>query len=288
MSRISDTFQRLAAEGRAALIPYITAGYPDLATTAALLPALVASGADLVEIGIPFSDPLADGPTIQSAGQQALAAGTTIADIHTLVKTLREQGLAAPMLYMVYYNCVFRHGDERFVTEAAEAGVDGLIVPDLPLEEADGLEKVTRAAGLDLIYLLAPTSTDDRIAATAKRARSFIYCVSVTGVTGARDTLPPTIRPFLARIRQQTDVPLAVGFGVSTPEQAGEVAALADGVIVGSALIDRITRAARNGGDSVQAASEYMKSLRHGIDQARGYSSRLAADSVAKGVATGQ
>ena len=186
MSRISDTFTRLKGEGRAALMPYITAGHPTLPATEALLFALEESGADMIELGIPYSDPLADGPTVQRAGQIALQNGATIPRIHAMMRRVREQGLSIPVLYMVYYNCVFRHGEERFLDEAAASGIDGLIIPDLPLEEAEEVEGLAAERGLDLVYLLAPTSTPERIAEAGRRSRGFIYCVSLTGVTGAR------------------------------------------------------------------------------------------------------
>lgn len=268
MSRISDTFRKLKAEGRAALMPYVSAGHPSLETTESLLPALAKSGADLIELGIPYSDPLADGPTIQRAGQIALEAGATIPKIHSMMRRLREQGLTVPVLYMVYYNCIFRQGEERFLDDAAAAGIDGLIVPDLPLEEAVRLQDSAAERGLDFVYLLAPTSTPERIEATANRASGFIYCVSLTGVTGARSSLSDAIHPLLKQIRSATDVPLAVGFGVSTPEQAATVASMADGVIVGSALIDVIDGAGDQD-DAVNRASEYLHSLKKAMDEAR-------------------
>lgn len=269
MSRIAETFRKLSAEGRAALMPYISAGHPTIDVTEALLPALAKNGADLIELGIPYSDPLADGPTIQRAGQEALAAGATIPKIHAMVRRVREQGLEAPVLYMVYYNCVYRHGEERFIDDAVQAGIDGLIVPDLPLEESESLEAIARERGIELIYLLAPTSTPSRITATAKRASGFIYCVSLTGVTGARNTLSSSVEPLLQSIRAETAVPLAVGFGVSTPDQASAVASMADGVIVGSALIDKIESAHGNKREAVKQASGYIHSLRVAMDRAR-------------------
>lgn len=268
MNRIRERFAQLRAEGRAALMPYITAGHPSLDVTEALLPAMARAGADLIELGIPFSDPLADGPTIQKAAQRALEAGVTIAAVHAMVERLRRQGLTVPVLYMVYYNCIFSHGEERFLDDARAAGIDGLIVPDLPLEESASLRRLAEERGIDLVYLLAPTSTPERIAATAEHSRSFIYCVSLTGVTGARERLSSALKPMLQRIRAVTDLPLAVGFGVSTPEQAQEVARLADGVIVGSALVDRID-CAHTKEEAVAAASEYLQALRHALDAAR-------------------
>jgi|SRR5690625_1333042 len=266
MSRIASTFETLKSQQRAALMPYITVGYPNLDTTEALIPVLVENGADMVELGIPYSDPLADGPTIQRAGQAALKGGVNITAIHDMVHRLRKQGLQAPIVYMVYYNCVYRHGEERFLSQAAQAGVDGLIIPDLPLEEAEHVETLAKQHNMDLIYLLAPTSTPERIRLTAQRARGFIYCVSVTGVTGARDSVSDALQPLLDRIRPKTDVPLAVGFGISTPEQARTVASMADGVIVGSALIDQLDEAADRD-DACQRAGQYMYSLRQGMDK---------------------
>lgn len=268
MSRISDTFTRLKGEGRAALMPYITAGHPTLPATEALLFALEESGADMIELGIPYSDPLADGPTVQRAGQIALQNGATIPRIHAMMRRVREQGLSIPVLYMVYYNCVFRHGEERFLDEAAASGIDGLIIPDLPLEEAEEVEGLAAERGLDLVYLLAPTSTPERIAEAGRRSRGFIYCVSLTGVTGARDRLSAAIEPMLRRIREATSLPLAVGFGISRPEHAATVAKLADGVIVGSALVERIDEAPDET-EAVNRAAAYIRSLRLAVDQAR-------------------
>lgn len=268
MSHISDTFTRLKGEGRAALMPYITAGHPTLPATEALLFALEESGADMIELGIPYSDPLADGPTVQRAGQIALQNGATIPRIHAMMRRVREQGLSIPVLYMVYYNCVFRHGEERFLDEAAASGIDGLIIPDLPLEEAEEVEGLAAERGLDLVYLLAPTSTPERIAEAGRRSRGFIYCVSLTGVTGARDRLSAAIEPMLRRIREATSLPLAVGFGISRPEHAAAVAKLADGVIVGSALVERIDEAPDET-EAVNRAAAYIRSLRLAVDQAR-------------------
>lgn len=267
MSRIAETFERLRAEKRTALIPYITAGDPSLAVTEAVVPALVSGGADLIEIGIPYSDPLADGPTIQLAAQRALDAGTTIAKVHETVKRLRDQGVDVPLLYLVYYNCIFRHGEDRFVADAAAAGIDGLIVPDLPLEVGESLRQKANDAGLDLIYLLAPTSTTERIQRTAERASGFIYCVSLTGVTGVRTEISAALEPFLNRVRKATDIPLAVGFGISTPDQAAQVASVADGVIVGSALINSIHENATSPEAAAEAAYGFMASFRQGIDR---------------------
>lgn len=236
-TRIGRTFAALRAAGRKALMPYLCAGDPDLETSCRLIKAVARSGADLLEIGMPFSDPIADGPTIQLATQRALRAGTTPAAVFDLIARLRADGVETPIALMTYYNLIYRPGLERFCRMAADAGVDGIICPDLSLEESPELRAACRAAGLDLIPFLAPTSTDERIAAVAQVASGFIYCVSLTGVTGARDALSEQFAPLIERARRQTDLPLAVGFGIGSPEQAARVAAVADGAIVGSALV---------------------------------------------------
>jgi len=270
VSRLAAAFAAAAAQGRPAVMPYVTAGDPSLAATAALLPALAAAGADIVELGVPFSDPLADGPTNQRAAQRALQAGTTVAGVLDTVAHVRQQGLAIPIVLLVYYNCIYRHGEEHFVEAAAAAGVDGLIVPDLPPEEAGSLRSVAAAAGLDLVPLAAPTSTDQRLALIGQVARGFIYCVSVTGVTGARSTLPAELAGFLRRVRQAAGnrVPLAVGFGISTPDQVREVGRWADGVIVGSALVERLERAPSPAA-GIDEAAALVRDLRRAADTAR-------------------
>jgi tryptophan synthase alpha chain len=237
IERINAVFESAKKEHRAAFMPYHAMGYPDRATSVAVVAALAESGADLFEIGIPHSDPLADGPTVQTATYTALTQGTTVADCLAMVRELRDQGVRQPFCAMTYYNPLLRYGLQRFVTDAVAAGVDGVIVPDLPPEEADVLEAACRAAGLAMIYLLAPTSTEARIRLVAQRATGFIYLVSVTGITGARNELPPDLAAFVQRVRKQTNLPLAVGFGIGTRAQAATVASIADGVIVGSALV---------------------------------------------------
>lgn len=269
MNRIGQTFRALRAAGRTALIPYITGGDPSLEATEALIPALIDAGADLVEIGIPYSDPLADGPTIQRAAQRALDQGTTVSALHATVRRLRTAGLSAPLLYLVYYNCIYRQGEERFLDEAREAGIDGLIVPDLPLEEGVSLHAAASERGVAVIPLLAPTSTPSRIELAAARSPEFIYCVSLTGVTGARGTLSGSLAPFLERIRAATAAPLAVGFGVSTADHARSVAEVADGVIVGSALINELEKA-QNTDEAVRRGAKYIRTLRAAVDAADG------------------
>ncbi|HEY8448629.1 MAG TPA: tryptophan synthase subunit alpha [Thermomicrobiales bacterium] len=239
-SGIADAFARCKADGRAALIPYLTAGYPSLAASADLIDALVAGGADLIEIGVPFSDPLADGATIQRASQVALEQGTTLADCLALVASARSRGVRVPMMLMGYCNPFMQYGLDALARDAAEAGVDGFIVPDLPVEESDEFLEPLRREGRDLIFLVAPTSTDARIAEIAKRASGFLYCVSLTGVTGARDQLSPELPDYIRRVRAQTTLPLAIGFGISRPAHVQAASALADGVVVASALINHM------------------------------------------------
>jgi tryptophan synthase alpha chain len=239
---IAAAFAACKAQNRAAFIPFVTGGYPTMAKTEELLFAIAEGGADLIEIGVPFSDPLADGATVQHTSQVALEQGTTLADCFALVRRVRAGGLTVPILFMGYSNPFYQYGLERLARDAAEIGVDGFIVPDLPIEESDEFLEPLRAEGRDLIFMLAPTSTDTRIEAAAKRASGFIYCVSLLGVTGARDRLSEELPPYLARVRRHTDVPLVVGFGISTPEHVRTTAALADGVVVASALINHIDR----------------------------------------------
>lgn len=226
-------------KGRPAFMPYAVLGYPDRAGGLKTIKTLVEAGADLLELGVPFSDPLADGPTIQAATQKSLENGTTVKDCLAQVHELRQQGIETPALLMGYINPILAYGLEKFVADAAAMGVDGLIVPDLPPEEAGELEAACNGHGLALVYLLAPTSTLERIKLVAEKSQGFIYLVSLTGVTGARNELPPDLAEFVQRVRAQTSMPLAVGFGIATNEQARAVGQLADGVIVGSALVKR-------------------------------------------------
>ncbi|MEI8165012.1 MAG: tryptophan synthase subunit alpha [Chloroflexales bacterium] len=237
MSRIAETFARLRAEGRVALMPYLTVGFPERTSALTLIPAMETAGASLFELGVPFSDPLADGATIQRSAQRALAHGVTLADCIATTASLRERGVTAPLLLMGYYNPLLRYGVERACRELAAAGGDGWIVPDLPPEEAGELRAATAAHGLDLIMFVAPTTPEARVAEIVQHATGFIYVVSLTGVTGARQQMDGNLGEVLARVRRHTNLPLVVGFGISTPEHVVEVARLADGAIVGSALI---------------------------------------------------
>lgn len=274
-SRIPAAFAAARAAGRTALMPFVTAGYPSLATTEAMIPALVRGGADLVEIGVPFSDPLADGTTVQRASQAALAQGVRLVDCLTLVARLRaEHGVRVPLILMGYYNPFLRYGVEGLVADAAAAGVDGFIVPDLPTEESDELLAACRAHRRDLIFMLAPTSTDGRIAEVAKRASGFVYCVSLTGVTGARAALPD-LAAYLARVRRRTPLPLAIGFGVSTPDHVRQVGAVADGAVVASALIDHLDRLPE--AEQPAAAEAFVRALAQGSHVAGGAAAEAAS-----------
>lgn len=259
MNRIDRAFKGPGPGRRKAFIAYITAGDPDLKTTARLVPALERAGADIIELGVPFSDPIADGPTIQAASQRALAAGATVGGIFRMVGRLRKK-TGIPLVLMTYYNPVLRYGLNRFFGSCRRCGVDGVIVPDLPVEESAGLVAAARPAGVATIFLAAPTSTPDRISKIAARSRGFIYYVSLTGVTGAKKSIPPGVGANLRRIRSATAKPVAVGFGVSSPRQAATLARLADGVIVGSAIVkiisgrkDAVKRAARFAGGIARA-----------------------------------
>jgi len=237
-SRIAATFARLGGEGKIAIMPFATAGFPTLERSEEIIVGLVDGGADLIEIGIPFSDPIADGAAVQRTGQIALEQGTRLIDVLALVGRLRARGITVPLLLMGYLNPVLKYGLDRYVADASEAGVDGFIVPDLPAEESDNFRQICIANGRDLIFMVAPTSTDARLAVTAGRASGFIYCVAVTGVTGARDKMSATLGEYLDRIRTHTDLPLAVGFGISKPDHVTQVHKHAQGAIVGAALIN--------------------------------------------------
>jgi tryptophan synthase alpha chain len=235
-SRLEATFARLRERGERALVPYFTAGDPSLADTRCLVAEAARRGADVIELGVPFSDPLADGPVIQRAGMRALAAGTTLPRLLEMVSELRAE-VSVPLVLMTYYNPVLAFGLEAFARAAVRAGVDGVIVVDLPPEEADPLAREAEAAGLDVVYLAAPTSTLERLRLIARRSRGFIYMVSLRGVTGERQGLPTELAAQIGTLRRVTDKPVCVGFGISTPEQVAAVCRLADGAAVGSAIV---------------------------------------------------
>ena len=241
MSRIDEKFETLLTEGSKALITFITAGDPDIKTTVKLVPILEENGADIIELGVPFSDPLADGATIQRASQRALQKGTTLETILQAVEKIRSES-SVPLALMSYYNPILHYGIEHFIDHASDVGVDGLIVPDLPPEEAGEFQKIIQARDFNLIFLLAPTSTIDRVKLVGQYSSGFVYCVSVAGVTGVRSRMYEGLNDFIKRVRECTKKPLAVGFGISTPEQADRIARVADGVIIGSALVNIIEK----------------------------------------------
>jgi tryptophan synthase alpha chain len=260
MNRIDVRFRQLRESGDRALMPYLTAGDPDLATTRALILELERQGADLIELGVPFSDPLADGVTIQRASQRALSGGTTLARILEMIDGLRAD-CRLPLLLMSYVNPIFHFGYTRFAREAAAAGVDGVIVPDLPPEEAAELIEATTAHNLHTIFLIAPTSPQSRIRAIAAASKGFIYYVSLRGVTGARSSISGDLDTVLRMIRAETDLPIAVGFGISTPEQVRMVSRVADGVIVGSAIVSLLEQTAGQT-DQLQRIGDVVASLK--------------------------
>jgi tryptophan synthase alpha chain len=260
MSRIAGRFAALRARGERALIPFVTAGDPDLGTTEALVPALAEAGADLIELGVPFSDPIAEGPTIQRASERALAGGTSLRRVLELVKRVRAH-CDVPLLLMGYANPFYAMGPRNLAQAAAEAGVDGLIVPDLPPEEGEDLYSALADAGLDGVLLAAPTTTPERLALLGARTRGFLYFVSLTGVTGARAEIAADLEACVARARAVCPLPVCVGFGVSTPEHAAAIGRYADGVVVGSALVERIERA-RTPDEAVDEAARFVASLK--------------------------
>lgn len=267
--KIEEVLRRLKDRGEKALIIYITAGDPDLEVTEKLVYSIAEAGADIVELGIPFSDPLADGVTIQQASQRALERNTNIPKILSTIVKIRKK-TSIPITLMTYYNPIYCYGLDRFVIDSKKAGVDGFIIPDLPLEESEEFRDITNKAGMDLISFLAPTSTSERISAIAQSARGFIYCVSVTGVTGIRKNFSLKIVEMIEKIRSYTNKPLAIGFGISGPEQAKEATKYADAVIVGSAVVKLIEN---SGGDlsiMLPQVSNFVRSLKEAIIEGRG------------------
>ncbi len=256
-SRIGPAFNRLKRDGRLALIAYLTVGYPTVESTPGLVAAVAEAGADMVELGIPFSDPLADGKTIQATSQAALKVGVSVARALEVAAHARRR-VSIPLLFMTYLNPILAFGLDRFCGQAAEAGIDGLIVPDLPPAEADELRAAAAAAGLDLVFFVSPTSSAPRIAATCEAATGFIYCIAVTGITGARSALDPAVIPLIARVRKHTSLPVVVGFGLSRREHIEALRGHADGAIVASALLDAIRDSPA---DPERAASEFLRAL---------------------------
>lgn len=263
-NRISRSFAELNKKGEKGLITFVTAGDPDLDTTARLVLSLEEAGADIIELGIPYSDPLADGPVIQQASLRALANGTTLRKVIELVSHLRAK-TQVPLILMTYYNPVLQYGLESFVSDAARAGVDGLIVPDLPMEEAGELAGLMEREKLCLIPLIAPTSGRERISKITANALGFVYCVSLTGVTGIRDSVPEQLQEFMAAVRLCTNLPLAVGFGISNPAQAAAVASSCDAVIVGSALVKTINEHTGSKG-LLDIVSGYIRAMKEAVN----------------------
>ncbi len=260
MSRIAERFERIRREGRPGLVTYTTAGDPDLERSAEILKALDRAGADVLEVGVPFSDPLADGPVIQRATERALASGTSLRRVLTMVASIRAE-VSAPIVLFSYANPICRMGFETFAAAASAAGVDGVLTLDLPIEEAGECRGILDRAGLDTIFLLSPTTTDARIRKAAELGRGFLYGISRLGVTGARDRVATGAEAMVSRIRAQTKMPIALGFGISTPAHVAEVGAYADAAVVGSALVSLIAEASGSP-RLVERVEEYVRDLR--------------------------
>jgi tryptophan synthase alpha chain len=271
MSRITRRFAELKADRRAGLVAYVTAGDPDPALGYQILKGLPAAGADLIELGMPFTDPMADGPSVQRAGQRALKAGITVDATFDMVRRFRKEtgDDATPILLMGYYNLVSQRGVERFCKDAAQSGVDGLILVDLPPEEVDELKPHALAAGIDTVLLTAPTTDEKRLPAVLKYASGFVYFVSVLGITGTKSASEEAVRTHVARIKRHTPLPVAVGFGIKTPDQAAAVARHADAAVVGSAIVDRVKSGLDDSGkpkpDLVPSVFAYVKALADGV-----------------------
>jgi tryptophan synthase alpha chain len=264
MSKLSEKLQGLKASGRKGLIVYITAGYPDYATTLETALAMEEEGADVIEIGIPFSDPIADGPVIQHAATLALKAGATTAKSIELIRQIRERS-SIPLVIMTYVNSILGYGMETFISSFAKAGINGIIVPDLPIEESGLLEDLCKREGIDLIPLIAPTTTTTRIQTICQKASGFLYCVSNTGVTGGQKMDYGQIGSIMETARQVTDIPMAIGFGIGNSEGAAAAAQYADAVIVGSAILEKLTN------KGVSGVRGLVRSIRERLDEESGY-----------------
>lgn len=259
MSRISEAFDHAAQAGRMTFMPFITAGDPSTDTTAAVLKALRDAKVDLIELGFPYSDPIADGPVIQASYTRALDNGLTVQQVLDMMESLKEERLP-PVLAMVSYAIVFRYGIESFAKKAAQVGFSGLIMPDLPADEAEEMAAVAKAEGMDLVQLIAPTTTEARTQQILDASSGFVYCVSVAGTTGVRKQLPAELTDQLKSMRKSTTLPLAVGFGISSPEQVAELEGVADGIIVGSAIVRRMTEAS-NAAEAASSVQEFAEDM---------------------------
>jgi tryptophan synthase alpha chain len=263
MNLIDARFRDLRAAGRAAFMPFVTAGDPDLAFTRDLIPAVAAAGADLIEVGFPFSDPIADGPVIQASYTRALEHTLRLADLFAVLRDItRRPGWNTPLVAMASYSLIFKHGLAAFIDAGLAAGLSGAVVPDLPVEEAEDLAKLAAARDFKLILLVTPTTSPARAERVVKACGGFVYVVSVVGITGERDRMPSDLRDQLARLRAMTDLPLCVGFGVSKPEHVRELKAIADGVIVGSALVKKLEAAGTDRAAALEGATELVRELR--------------------------
>jgi tryptophan synthase alpha chain len=267
MNRIKQTFTSLRKEGKKAFVPYITAGDPDMQTTKRIVHALAEAGADIIELGIPFSDPLADGPTIQRAVQRSLKAGCTVGKVLKMVKDLRNNVLT-PLVFMTYYNIVYHYGVNRFIKDAKKSGADGIIVPDLPLEESDELIRVADKEDFYVILLAAPTTPVERFKMIAKRSRGFIYYVSLTGVTGARKKLSDKLKSDIKKLEKVTSKPVCVGFGISNPAQARDIAKVSDGIILGSAVINVLEKYLPDKKRAVKEVEKFASSVARAVHKA--------------------
>lgn len=269
MQRLTDRFAALKAQDRAAFVAYVMAGDPDQETAFQILSGLPGAGADIIEVGFPFSDPMAEGPPIQKAAQRALAAGTTLDDVFALVSRFRQGDTATPIVLMGYMNIVVTRGEKTFARDCAAAGVDGLIIVDCPPEEADPLADALDVEGIALIRLATPTSDEKRLPAVIRRTAGFVYYVSVAGVTGVKEANAADVAPNVERIRKASGLPVAVGFGIRTPERAAQVARIADGVVVGSALVEAVAEAIAQNREAPAKVLETAASLAQAVKLAR-------------------
>ncbi|MGE4219410.1 MAG: tryptophan synthase subunit alpha [Alphaproteobacteria bacterium] len=268
-SRIDRRFAKLRAEGRGGLVTFVTAGDPDLETSARILAGLPGAGADLIELGMPFSDPMADGPAIQASSLRALKSGITLRRTLAMVRTFRERDQDTPIVLMGYYNPIYTYGVPAFCADAKAAGVDGLIIVDLPPEEDAELCRPALDAGLNWVRLTTPTTDDVRLPTVLQRASGFVYYVSILGITGTRSASDAAIREAVQRLRRHTGLPVAVGFGIKTPAQARAVASVADAAVVGSAIVELVAQAQRDGGDAVERVLAYVRELAAGVRAGR-------------------